>query len=74
MIPCIIGLALLPVLGAAQYLVEPPTTAAPDTIKDCTYWQVASANDTCESIIEEWGATLGWTAEQFYVYVRKEAF
>ncbi|KAG9187678.1 hypothetical protein G6011_05549 [Alternaria panax] len=45
---------LLPLL-AATYEVEPPTTASPDTIVDCTYWHVAAENDTCASIsTEEW--------------------
>ncbi|KAM0809653.1 hypothetical protein AB5N19_09999 [Seiridium cardinale] len=59
-----LGLVLLPALGSAQYLVDPPTTAAPDTIQDCTYWDVASSNDTCTSISENWGITLA----QFYTY------
>ncbi|KAI1850413.1 hypothetical protein JX265_001374 [Neoarthrinium moseri] len=59
-----LSLAVLSTLGAAQFTVDPPTNAAPDTIKDCTYWQVATANDTCSSISESWGLTL----EQFYTY------
>lgn len=58
------GLALLPALGAA-YQVDPPSTAAPDTIQDCTYWQVAASDDTCASISAWWGITL----EQFNAYV-----
>ncbi|KAH8645715.1 hypothetical protein BX600DRAFT_477875 [Xylariales sp. PMI_506] len=58
------GFAALPSLVAAQYLVDPPTTAAPDTIQDCTYWQVASAADTCISISDFWGLSL----EQLYTY------
>ena len=45
------SLALLPLLGLA-YLVDPPSTAAPDTIEDCTYWHVANETDTCPSISE----------------------
>lgn len=59
------GLIVLPALGAAQYTVEPPTTAAPDTIRDCTYWQVAAENDTCASIAQYNYITL----EQFETYV-----
>ena len=59
------GLVLLPALGAAQYSVDPPSTAAPDTIRDCTYWQVAADNDTCSSISAYWGIAL----EQFETYV-----
>lgn len=62
----VLGLAALLALGAAQYQVDPPTTAAPDTIKDCTWWQVASSTDTCLSISENSFITL----EQFYTYVR----
>ncbi|KAH7311453.1 hypothetical protein B0I35DRAFT_438110 [Stachybotrys elegans] len=51
-------------LSAAQYIVDPPTTAAPDTILDCTYWHVALANDTCDVIIEYPWLTL----EEFYTY------
>ncbi|KAK8037851.1 hypothetical protein PG991_001197 [Apiospora marii] len=63
------GLIVLPALGAAQYTVDPPTTAAPDTIKDCTYWQVAAENDTCASIAQYWGLTL----DQFETYNPSQA-
>ncbi|KAK8073176.1 hypothetical protein PG994_004075 [Apiospora phragmitis] len=63
------GLVLLPALGAAQYTVDPPTTAAPDTIRDCTYWQVAADNDTCAGIGQYWGITL----EQFEDYNPSQA-
>jgi hypothetical protein len=59
------ALTVLPLLSAA-YLVEPDTSAAPDTIEDCTYWQVATETDTCESIAKDWAITL----EQFNTYVR----
>lgn len=36
------------VLG--QFTEPPPTTADPDTIKDCTWWHVAASGDTCESV------------------------
>jgi hypothetical protein len=61
----ILGLAALPLLSAA-FSVDPDTTAAPDTIEDCTYWQVASDTDTCASMTEYWGLPL----EQFTTYVR----
>ncbi|KAK6857297.1 hypothetical protein PG990_010859 [Apiospora arundinis] len=63
------GLALLPALGAAQFQEAPPTTAAPDTIRDCTYWQVAAAEDTCDSIAAYWGITL----DQFKAYNPSQA-
>lgn len=59
------ALTVLPLLSTA-YLVEPDTPAAPDTIEDCTYWQVATETDTCESIARDWAITL----EQFNTYVR----
>ncbi|KAK6073694.1 LysM domain-containing protein [Seiridium cupressi] len=59
-----LALALLPALGSTQYLVDPPTTAAPDTIQDCTYWEVTASNDTCTNISENWCITLA----QFYTY------
>ena len=59
------ALTVLPLLSAA-YLVEPDTPAAPDTVEDCTYWQVATETDTCESIAKDWAITL----EQFNTYVR----
>lgn len=42
---------------AAAYTVEPPSTAAPDTLEDCTLWQVAADSDTCASIEEYWFIT-----------------
>lgn len=62
-----LGLAVLPLLGAA-YIVDPPSTAAPDTIVDCTYWQVATDTDTCANISAYWGLTVA----QFTTYVRLE--
>ncbi|KEY73229.1 hypothetical protein S7711_10817 [Stachybotrys chartarum IBT 7711] len=61
---CIATLAAFLGFGAAQYTVDPPTTAAPDTILDCTYWHVALANDTCEVVNEYPWLTL----EEFYTY------
>lgn len=58
-------LVALPCLVAA-YPVEPPSTAAPDTIADCTFWQVATESDTCTSIAEYWGLT----EAQIVAYVR----
>jgi hypothetical protein len=51
-----LGLVLLPLLSGA-YLVDPPTTASPDTISDCSWWQVATETDTCASISKDWGIT-----------------
>ncbi|KAJ4994209.1 LysM domain-containing protein [Stagonosporopsis vannaccii] len=47
--PLVLALVVLPHLGAA-YLDPPPTTAAPDTIEDCSYWRIATETDTCASI------------------------
>jgi hypothetical protein len=62
-----LSLVVLPLLGAA-YSVDPDTVASPDTIEDCTYWQVAADKDTCASISEWWGLTV----DQFTTYVRLE--
>jgi hypothetical protein len=43
-------------LGAAQY-APPPTSADPSTIKDCTWWFVAGASDTCDGITAAYGIT-----------------
>jgi hypothetical protein len=39
---------------ASAYLIEPPTTAASDTAKDCSAWQVPTQDDTCIAIAENW--------------------
>jgi hypothetical protein len=50
---------------ASAYLVDPPTFAAADTIKDCSAWHIAVTGDTCELIAEN-----NWiTAKQFQSYV-----
>ncbi|KAI4956225.1 hypothetical protein J4E91_000436 [Alternaria rosae] len=67
--PLTLGLVLLPLLSAA-YPEEPPTTAAPDTVADCTWWQVAAETDTCASISEYWGLT----DAQFTTYYISECF
>ncbi|KAF1922869.1 uncharacterized protein M421DRAFT_426488 [Didymella exigua CBS 183.55] len=41
----------------AAYAVDPPSTAAPDTIADCTYWHIAAETETCSGITEYWGLT-----------------
>ncbi|KAH8624629.1 hypothetical protein IG631_20094 [Alternaria alternata] len=42
------------VLGALglvnAYLVDPPTTAAADTVPDCSGWVVTTSSDTCSSL------------------------
>ncbi|KAI0121074.1 hypothetical protein BJ170DRAFT_644754 [Xylariales sp. AK1849] len=63
-LPFVLCVGALPALGAAQFLVNPPTTADPNTIADCTYWQVAASNDTCASISAYWGITVA----QFETY------
>lgn len=48
------GIAFLPLLSAA-WLVDPPTTAAPDTIQDCTFWAVAEREEsTCKALVDSW--------------------
>lgn len=46
-----LGLTFLPLLSAA-WLVEPPTTAASDTIQDCTFWAVVEPEEkTCQAFV-----------------------
>ncbi|ORY01575.1 hypothetical protein BCR34DRAFT_521866 [Clohesyomyces aquaticus] len=59
----ILGLASL-VGFATAYLVDPPSTAAKDTIEDCSNWQVVSASDTCQAIADNNGLSLA----QFQTY------
>jgi len=51
---------------SAQSMVEPPTKAPEDTIKDCTSWVVGTENDTCESLAEDNFVDL----EDFVTWVR----
>ncbi|KXH67633.1 LysM domain-containing protein [Colletotrichum salicis] len=52
-------------LGAfAQYTERPPSTADPNTIKDCTWWFVARASDTCARVT----ATYSITQDQLVRY------
>ncbi|KAH0424198.1 LysM domain-containing protein [Colletotrichum camelliae] len=44
-------------LGAAQFTEPPPSTADPSTIKDCTWWFVAGASDTCDRVTATYGLT-----------------
>lgn len=48
-----------------QFTQPPPTTADPNTIKDCTWWHVADTGDTCESV----RALYDLSAVQFVSYV-----
>ncbi len=53
----------LPLLFAALplcsgYLVEPPTTADPRTVSDCSLWAVVASGDTCSSIARAWGISV----------------
>lgn len=41
----------------AAYTVDPPTTAAADTIEDCTNWDVGESGDTCAVLANEWVIT-----------------
>lgn len=40
--------------SVAAYLEEPPTTAAADTVSDCSNWHVVASGDTCDSIAKDW--------------------
>lgn len=40
------------------YLEDPPTTAAPDTIQDCSWWHVAEAGDECTAIADVWSISV----------------
>jgi hypothetical protein len=51
---------------AAGYTVDPPSAAAPDTLEDCTLWQVAADSATCAGIEEYWFIS----DLQFLTYVR----
>ena len=53
-----LGLLFLPCIVAA-YLVDPPSTAAADTVGDCTYWHFTTETETCSYIAEYWGFTEG---------------
>ncbi|WQF88125.1 Putative LysM domain-containing protein [Colletotrichum destructivum] len=45
-------------LGAVAEWTEPPhSTAIPNTIKDCTWWFVTGASDTCERVTATYGIT-----------------
>ena len=49
----------------AQFTVQPDTPADPNTIKDCTWWHVAAAGETCASI----AAGYSLSRQQFATYV-----
>jgi len=56
-------LGVVPLVSA--YLIEPPTTAASNTIQDCSAWHVAAMGDVCTKITDD-----NWiTVEQFQSYV-----
>ena len=45
------------VLARAEWMVDPPTTADPNTPEDCTWWHIAEASDTCSSISDDYFIT-----------------
>jgi hypothetical protein len=50
---------------ASAYIIDPPTTAAADTVQDCSAWHVAETGNTCDQIAENY-----WiTPEDFASYV-----
>ncbi|KAH6717692.1 hypothetical protein BKA61DRAFT_716055 [Leptodontidium sp. MPI-SDFR-AT-0119] len=40
------------------YLEDPPTTAAPDTVQDCSYWDIATSRSTCADFATIWAISL----------------
>ncbi|KAJ9143047.1 LysM domain-containing protein [Pleurostoma richardsiae] len=40
---------------ACAYLTDPPTTADPNTVSDCSYWVVAASGDSCTAIAADYG-------------------
>ncbi|KAH8647869.1 hypothetical protein BX600DRAFT_518279 [Xylariales sp. PMI_506] len=42
----------------AAYLMNPPTTADPNTVPDCSYWVVAEVRESCASIAAAWSISL----------------
>ncbi|OTA84782.1 carbohydrate-binding module family 50 protein [Hypoxylon sp. CO27-5] len=50
-------LSLFAALGSA-YLQDPPTTADPNTVSDCSWWIVAASTDTCEAIADANGISV----------------
>ena len=42
----------------AQFLEPPPTTSDPQTIKECTFWHIAVAGDTCEKLSSDSALTV----------------
>lgn len=50
---------------AVSYTVDPPTTADPGTIQDCTSWAIVTSSDTCQSLADYYFITLS----QFDTYV-----
>jgi hypothetical protein len=51
-------IGLLVTGAVAQYEVDPPTTAPPGTILDCTNWVVADATSNCAEIATSYAITL----------------
>ncbi|RYO12263.1 hypothetical protein AA0111_g12605 [Alternaria arborescens] len=49
---------------ASAYIIDPPTTAAADTIQDCSAWYVVAGGESCASIAaDQW-----ITVDQFNAY------
>jgi hypothetical protein len=64
-----LAMTALPLLSTAQFLLPPPTEADPNTIQDCTYWRVAGANDTCDTLRAAGADVLEITLEELVAYV-----
>jgi len=53
------GLLLGSHLRQAQaYLVDPPTTADPKTVSDCSNWITAASGDKCDAIASQNGISV----------------
>jgi hypothetical protein len=52
-----LGCALLVNGVLSRFLEPPPTTADPKSLPECTWWHVAGAGDTCDTLSATWGLT-----------------
>jgi hypothetical protein len=62
-----VGCAVFARGAVSQFLVDPPTTADPNTIQDCTLWHIAASGDTCPSV----SSASFITPEQLIAYVSR---
>lgn len=58
-------------LGSVRaYIVDPPTTALPDTVQDCSAWVVAGPGESCNNLANEFLISI----YQFAAYVCYSVF